>query len=468
MRASLALLTLLIAATAALAEEAAPAAANADQQEFKRLVAELNNDDYDRREAAAEQLVDAGPAAVPALVEGLACDQAEVAWRSGAALEQIAVSGDEQTLAQIARELEAAAKRSQRSGLKNLAADLNARQRAFRRERASARIAEHGGRLMGGEFGFDGGAVDPFGGGMVLMDGPVMVEELAVPVDAGIIEGAPVLVPPAADEDLLAGLAKAIARALVPAVEDRKEAEPKADEVERAIEKAPVEAVEKGSIETTEPATIEGSKPPPIAEPAVAEPPIAPMVEEVAIAVVEDVAMAADEGLTPSAQLYLDRSWRGGDDALAALADLPEIGQVTLNDAPITDKALAHLAKLPRLGMVQVRGGKLSRDALLKFHGAKPTATLYCMGEAMMGVNADFGGAPMTLTAISAGSGAADAGLREGDIIHEVDGVKVRDFSDLTICVSTRKAGDKIKVVYERDGKKQTCEVTLTRRTGMR
>jgi membrane-associated protease RseP (regulator of RpoE activity) len=175
------------------------------------------------------------------------------------------------------------------------------------------------------------------------------------------------------------------------------------------------------------------------------------------------IAMPGGEGAS-WAQLALDQNWRGGDDALSVLTDLPELSQISLREAPITDKALVHFARLPRLGMIDITGGKLTRAGLLKFHKQRPNVTVYCRGEALMGVNADFSTSPLVLTAVAPASGAAEAGLRPGDVIHTIDGAKISDFSDLTICVATAKAGDKLKIEYQRGGKKETVEVTLRTR----
>jgi hypothetical protein len=50
---------------------------------LRNWLVQLNDDDYAVREEAARQLTEAGAAAIPELVEGLASDQAEVSWRCG-------------------------------------------------------------------------------------------------------------------------------------------------------------------------------------------------------------------------------------------------------------------------------------------------------------------------------------------------------------------------------------------------
>ncbi len=59
-------------------------------------------------------------------------------------------------------------------------------------------------------------------------------------------------------------------------------------------------------------------------------------------------------------------------------------------------------------------------------------------------------------------TGAADADLREGDIIKKVDDIPVHKFPDLTGYLSTKKPGDKVDVMVERNGDRMTLPVTLT------
>lgn len=62
---------------------------------------------------------------------------------------------------------------------------------------------------------------------------------------------------------------------------------------------------------------------------------------------------------------------------------------------------------------------------------------------------------------VSEGSGAEEAGLREGDIIKQVDNILVRKFSELTGYLSSKRPGHYVEVVVERDGKRITKKVLL-------
>jgi putative serine protease PepD len=59
-------------------------------------------------------------------------------------------------------------------------------------------------------------------------------------------------------------------------------------------------------------------------------------------------------------------------------------------------------------------------------------------------------------------SGPADkAGLAKGDLIKSIDGAAVKDPSDVSSAIATKKPGDKITVQIERSGLTQEIDVTL-------
>jgi len=167
---------------------------------------------------------------------------------------------------------------------------------------------------------------------------------------------------------------------------------------------------------------------------------------------------------TEAVSLVLGKQWRGGDEGLKVLKDLPEIWSIALDNAKITEKSLPYLAELPNLNSLSVHNTNLSRESLRKLREQKPELEIQARGEAMLGVNGDIGVSPMVLTAVFPDSGAYRAGLRAGDVIRTVDGSGTKDFTDLTISVYGRKPGEKIRVEYERAGTKNSTEVTLTQR----
>ena len=62
---------------------------------------------------------------------------------------------------------------------------------------------------------------------------------------------------------------------------------------------------------------------------------------------------------------------------------------------------------------------------------------------------------------IEPGFGADLAGLKRGDIIKEIDGIKINKFSDLSGHLSTKSPGDKVNVIYSRENQLNRTTVTL-------
>lgn len=58
-------------------------------------------------------------------------------------------------------------------------------------------------------------------------------------------------------------------------------------------------------------------------------------------------------------------------------------------------------------------------------------------------------------------SGAEKAGLKKGDIITQMDNIKIRSFSDLSGHINTKRPNDSVNVVILRDGKEKEVSVKL-------
>ena len=65
---------------------------------------------------------------------------------------------------------------------------------------------------------------------------------------------------------------------------------------------------------------------------------------------------------------------------------------------------------------------------------------------------------------VSPGSGAAEAGLQDDDIIIAVDGQPIESMSDLVVTIRRYQPGDAVEITYLRDGQRRTVEVTLSDR----
>jgi len=61
---------------------------------------------------------------------------------------------------------------------------------------------------------------------------------------------------------------------------------------------------------------------------------------------------------------------------------------------------------------------------------------------------------------------AADAGLKEGDVITHIDGQKVKTFGELQNIIAQKRPGDKINLTYLRNKSKKTATLTLKNEKG--
>lgn len=86
---------------------------------------------------------------------------------------------------------------------------------------------------------------------------------------------------------------------------------------------------------------------------------------------------------------------------------------------------------------------------------------------AYFGVVPDFGSQEeegVRLSGIRPGSPAEEAGLQEGDIIVTMAGVRVKNLHDLVYVLRSKRAGDKVEVVFLRGGQEIWSTTTLQRR----
>jgi aminopeptidase N len=75
-----------------------------------------------------------------------------------------------------------------------------------------------------------------------------------------------------------------------------------------------------------------------------------------------------------------------------------------------------------------------------------------------------FGGPGVRITGTTPGSPAAKAGLQKGDILLELAGTPLKGLRDLSNALKTCKPGDRVRLVYTRNGKRHSTELELVAR----
>jgi S1-C subfamily serine protease len=68
------------------------------------------------------------------------------------------------------------------------------------------------------------------------------------------------------------------------------------------------------------------------------------------------------------------------------------------------------------------------------------------------------------ITSVMSKSAAAEAGLKEGDIIQSIDGTQLASSTEFSERIARHRPDDIIKLSYLRDGKTKTVSATLKRK----
>lgn len=120
---------------------------------------------------------------------------------------------------------------------------------------------------------------------------------------------------------------------------------------------------------------------------------------------------------------------------------------------------------------VRVEEGNTEKNIVVHRDGMNKTSTWTSSCEdtgAFLGVEEDSDedeNQPGIVVQIVRGAAAEKAGLLTNDLITSLDGQKMTRWSDLSRVLKSKKPGDKLAIVYERNGKSATTEAILTTRS---
>jgi putative serine protease PepD len=84
--------------------------------------------------------------------------------------------------------------------------------------------------------------------------------------------------------------------------------------------------------------------------------------------------------------------------------------------------------------------------------------------HAYLGISLNPNGTTAQIAGVRAGTPAAKAGLKAGDVVTSLGGTSVSTSDELAAAISSHKPGDKVSVTYTRGGQSHTVTLTLTNR----
>ncbi|MEM7785497.1 MAG: PDZ domain-containing protein, partial [Planctomycetota bacterium] len=131
----------------------------------------------------------------------------------------------------------------------------------------------------------------------------------------------------------------------------------------------------------------------------------------------------------------------------------------------ISSQLFQSLANLNRVTSLQLSGVKFDKDDYQKLLAARPELEVVFTARAFLGVrgplNVGLDDPGCEISTVIPNSGAAEAGILEGDVIESVNGQRIIRFEDLRIQVAQHVPGDVLKIRVARGGKRLTLDVKL-------
>jgi hypothetical protein len=139
-------------------------------------------------------------------------------------------------------------------------------------------------------------------------------------------------------------------------------------------------------------------------------------------------------------QLLLGDDWKGGDASLKLLRRLPPSIRIALYVTP---------------------GCGIGQEALDALQADRPDIEIQHRGSAMLGISCDTQDGELTVMRVQEGSGAAQSGLVEKDVIRKFEGKEIHEFPVIIETIRDRKVGDKVTLEVDHEGTITSKVVTL-------
>ncbi|MFI6941116.1 S1C family serine protease [Streptomyces sp. NPDC050418] len=132
------------------------------------------------------------------------------------------------------------------------------------------------------------------------------------------------------------------------------------------------------------------------------------------------------------------------------------IPTLAATDPGMGDSAAPGIGFAIPASMVQTVAGQIVEDGEVTDSGR---AALDISGRTVLGD--DYKPAGVAVVQVQSDGAAADAGLEQGDVITRFGDTEVTTITSLSEALAAKKPGDKVQVVYDRDGSRRTAEITL-------
>ncbi len=160
----------------------------------------------------------------------------------------------------------------------------------------------------------------------------------------------------------------------------------------------------------------------------------------------------------------LGREFKGDDKILRYLKVLGPITFLRLTGPKFSDKSLKHVEQLDGLQLLHLTETTATSVGQKAIEKAIEGVKVLRFGPAVIGISGVTHSGHCLVQSVQPNTGAAEGGLRPGDMITKIDGTEIKSFEELVDIVAEKKVGQKVKVEVLRAGAPSNHTVTLTRR----
>jgi len=152
-----------------------------------------------------------------------------------------------------------------------------------------------------------------------------------------------------------------------------------------------------------------------------------------------------------------------GDDTLDPLLDMEPLLALELRYVPLKDQQGDKIAAIPIRMSLNLMGTGISAEKVDAMRAATPGLQIDHRQGGFLGVKCLDGLGICEISDVVDESAAAEAGLRSGDVIVQIEDTEVSRFKDLQDAINKRVPGDQISVKFRRGGTEETVQVELRR-----
>ncbi len=170
-----------------------------------------------------------------------------------------------------------------------------------------------------------------------------------------------------------------------------------------------------------------------------------------------------ETGQPTLSHIILGGDWRGEPEDMQLFTRMPHLDTLSLHGAKVNDNAAGLIAQLKNLKRLDLYGTDITEAGLEQIRIGLPQAEIDMRNGAFLGVGGSRSTVECRISYVRADSAAETAGIMANDVVVEFEGKPVDNFQTLTTLIATKRGGDQVTLVIDRNGERLTKPVTLDR-----